>query len=150
MVQILKMHIRLMILFLKLIINHSQTVLIFGAIMVLPVNLQPLPAGNLSLLKLLIYHSITIYRRLIWRLKTLFAKGILVCRLKISTQIFRLLICVSAFSIAEWELSISLQTLLTILCLKWVSQCTHLIHARLKKSELSVLIHRLLSKLLTV
>lgn len=29
------------------------------------VNLQPLPAGNLSLLKLLIYHSITIYRRLI-------------------------------------------------------------------------------------
>lgn len=50
---------------LKLIINHSQTVLIFGAIMALPVNLQPLPAENLSLLKLLIYHSITIYRRLI-------------------------------------------------------------------------------------
>lgn len=65
MVQILKMHIRLMILFLKLIINLSQTVLIFGAIMALPVNLQLLPAENLSLLKLLIYHSITIYRRLI-------------------------------------------------------------------------------------
>ena len=37
---------------------------IFGAIMALPANLQPLPAENLSLLKLLIYHSITIYRRL--------------------------------------------------------------------------------------
>jgi hypothetical protein len=61
----IKMHIRLMILFLKLIINLSQTVLIFGAIMALPVNLQLLPAENLSLLKLLIYHSITIYRRLI-------------------------------------------------------------------------------------